>query len=67
MIVEKTKGEVKVSFSDKLLEDDELQDFLNYIKVLEIKQKSKATQEDATRLANEINQSWWEKNKHRFE
>jgi hypothetical protein len=41
----------------------------NEIKVslAEIVSKSKATQKDADALANEINQSWWELNKYRFE
>lgn len=66
MIVEKSKGEVHVKFSEKLLADHELQDFLKFIEVLEIKQKNKATQADADSLAKEINQSWLDNNKHLF-
>jgi hypothetical protein len=46
---------------------DEIQKFLDYIRIREITSKSNATQEDADKLANEINQSWWGKNKYKFE
>ena len=38
-------------------------DYLNY---LEITSKSKATQEDADKLADELNANWWAKNRNRF-
>jgi hypothetical protein len=38
-----------------------------FISISKISALSKATQEDANKLAEEINQSWWDKNKHKFE
>lgn len=43
-----------------------LQRVLDYIKYLEATSKSKAKQADADKLADEINASWWKKNKKRF-
>jgi hypothetical protein len=36
---------------------------MDYLEYLEITSKSNARQSDADKLANELNQSWWEKNK----
>jgi hypothetical protein len=33
---------------------------------LEATSKSKAKQADVDKLANEINQTWWEQNRHKF-
>jgi hypothetical protein len=39
---------------------------MDYLEYLEITSKSKAKQSDADKLANELNQSWWNKNKNSF-
>jgi len=43
-----------------------LQRVIDYLKYLELTSKSKATQADADKLAEEANASWWEANKTRF-
>ena len=43
-----------------------LQRVIDYLKYLELTSKSKATQADADKLAEETNSSWWEANKSRF-
>jgi hypothetical protein len=43
-----------------------LQRIIDYLKYLELTAKSKATQADADKLAEEANSSWWEANKSRF-
>ena len=43
-----------------------LQSLIDYVKYLEATAKSKAKQSDADKLADEVNSSWWEKNKNRF-
>ena len=43
-----------------------LQRIIDYIKYLEATSKSKAKQSDVDKLADEINASWWEKNRDRF-
>lgn len=67
MRVESVNNEVKLTFSKNALDITEIQSFIDYIKFREISALSSATQEDANKLADEINQSWWDKNKHKFE
>jgi hypothetical protein len=67
MNIVRENNEIKFSIPDDILEINEIQSFIDYIKFREITSKSKATQVDADMLAEEINQSWWDKNKHRFE
>ncbi len=43
-----------------------LQRIIDYLKYLELTSKSKATQADADKLAEEANSAWWEANKSRF-
>lgn len=40
-----------------------LQGLIDYIKYLELTSRSKAKQSDANQLADEVNASWWEKNR----
>lgn len=67
MRVESVNNEIKLTFSKYALDITEIQSFIDYIKFREISALSKSTQEDANNLAEEINQSWWDKNKHKFE
>jgi hypothetical protein len=67
MNIVRENNEIKFSIPGDILEINEIQSFIDYIKFREITSKSKATQADADMLAEEINQSWWDKNKHRFE
>lgn len=60
-------NEIKLTFSEKILNLTEIQSLVDYLKFREINSKSKASQEQADQLSNEINQSWWDKNKHKFE
>ena len=43
-----------------------LQRLIDYVKYLETTSKSKAKQLDVDKLANQVNSSWWAKNKKRF-
>ncbi len=67
MKVETENNEIKLTFSKNVLDWTEIQNFIDYVRFREINGLSKATQKDADNLADEINQSWWEKNKHKFE
>lgn len=67
MKIVRENNEIKISLPDNLMDINEIQNMLDYFRYREISSKSKATQKDADDLANEINKSWWEKNKHRFE
>jgi hypothetical protein len=67
MKVIRENNEIKISLPDNLIDINEVQNLLDYFRYREISSKSKGTQKDADALANEINKSWWDKNKHRFE
>lgn len=67
MRIETNKDEIKLTFSNKILELKEVQNFIDYVKFREINSQSKATQKQADDLADEFNQEWWNKNKFRFE
>jgi hypothetical protein len=43
-----------------------LQRLIDYVKYLETTSKSKAKQLDVDELADQVNSSWWAKNKKRF-
>ena len=67
MKVVRENNEIKISLPDNLMDLEEVQNMLDYFRYREISSKSKATQKEADELSNEINNSWWNKNKHRFE
>ena len=67
MRVESDNNEIKLTFSKNILDLSEVQSFIDYIKFREINAQSKASIAQANKLAEEINQDWWEKNKHKFE
>jgi hypothetical protein len=56
MIIERTKDQILIKISAKV----------DYLEYLEITSKTKAKQSDADKLANELNQAWWDKNKNSF-
>jgi hypothetical protein len=41
-------------------------DLVDLLTMIEIANKSKATEEEITKLANEIKSNWWKNNKKRF-
>ena len=43
-----------------------LQRLIDYVKYLEATSKSKVKQSDVDKLADEVNASWWSKNRKRF-
>lgn len=67
MRVESENNEIRITFSKDAVKLSEIQAFIDYINCREINSRSQATQEQADKIAEEINQSWWEKNKSKFE
>lgn len=65
MIIERTNNQIIIKVSPKI---DTLgfQRIMDYLEYLEITSKSKATQEDADKLADELNENWWLKNRNKF-
>ena len=43
-----------------------LQRIIDYVKYLEATSKSKVKQSDIDKLADEVNEDWWTKNRNRF-
>ena len=65
MLIERTKKEVIIRLPASVNTDD-LQDFVHYARYKEITSKFKATQKTVDKLAQEVNKSWWAKNRKRF-
>ena len=65
MIIERTSNQIVIRVSQKI-DSFGFQRIMDYLDYLEITSKSKATQDDADRLADELNENWWSKNRKRF-
>ncbi len=65
MIIERTSNQIVIKVSPKV-DTFGFQRIMDYLEYLEITSKSKATQEDADKLADELNENWWAKNRNRF-
>ncbi len=65
MIIERTnKNKLTITLSSSINRDG-LQRLIDYAKYLEATSKSKASQKDVDKLADEVNASWWAKNRKR--
>ena len=65
MIIERTSRQIVIKVSPKI-DTFGFQIIMDYLDYLEMTAKSKATQEDADKLADELNENWWNKNRKRF-
>lgn len=66
MLIERTgNNQITITLSSSV-DSFGLQRLIDYVKYLEATSKSKAKQSDIDELADEINESWWEKNRKRF-
>lgn len=66
MVIERTNKNKLVITISSSLDSYGLQRLIGYVKYLEATSKSKAKQSDVDKLADEVNASWWSKNKKRF-
>lgn len=66
MVIERTNKNKLVITVSSAIDSYGLQRLIDYVKYLEATAKSKAKQSDADKLAEEVNESWWAKNKKRF-
>lgn len=63
MVIERTtKNKLTITLSSSI-DSYGLQRLIDYVKYLESTSKSKAKQADFDKLADEVNASWWAKNK----
>lgn len=66
MVIQKiNKGKLTITLSSSI-DTYGLQRLIDYVKYLEATAKSKAKQSEVDKLADEVNASWWAKNKKRF-
>jgi hypothetical protein len=61
MKVEYQNNDVVLTFPKNVMDISEIQNLIDYVKYREIISKSNASQSDADNLANEINESFWDK------
>jgi predicted trehalose synthase len=65
MIGERTSSQIVIRVSPQI-DSFGFQRIMDYLDYLEITSKSKATQDDADKLADELNENWWKENRRRF-
>lgn len=65
MIIERTSNQIVIKVSPEV-DAFGFQRIMDYLDYLEVTSKSKATQEDADKLADALNENWWAKNRNRF-
>jgi len=65
LIERKTSDKITITVSASV-DSFGLQRLIDYIKYLEATSKSNAKQSDVDKLSDEVNASWWEKNRQRF-
>ena len=65
MILERTDEQIVIRISSEI-DNVGFQKVIDYLNYLELTSKTKATQDDADKLADELNENWWSKNRTRF-
>ncbi len=65
MLVERTDNQITIKLSADV-DSFGMQRLIDYVKYLEATSKSKAKQTEVDALAEELNSTWWNKNKNRF-
>ncbi len=66
MTIKSENNELIIRIPENLMGLSEIQELIDYLKFKSITSKSKAKAGDAEKLADEINQSWWNKNKNKY-
>ena len=65
VLVERTNKEIIIRLPATVNIDD-LQEFINYARYKELTSNISVEQDEVDKLANEINETWWQVNKDRF-
>lgn len=65
MKIERTDKEIIIRIPASI-DTEGLQELVDYVRYKEITSKFEVDQNDVDKLADEINESWWSKNKDRF-
>lgn len=66
MKIQNINNELTITIPNGIVDIVEIQRFLDYLRYKSIVNKSQATEEDIEQIAEEINESWWVKNKTTF-
>jgi hypothetical protein len=66
MTVELNKDKILIELDASLFSVGELQQFTNYLRLIESNAKNRGTQKQADELARESQKGWWNENRHRF-
>jgi len=66
MIVERKENDQITITVSSSVDSYGLQRLIDYVKYLEATANTKVKQADVDKLANEVNASWWKKNRKRF-
>jgi len=64
--VQVSEDNVNIVFSRDLVNDRDLMDFVEKVKVKNLFSKSKLPEEDAQTLDMQLKSDWWRKNKERY-
>jgi hypothetical protein len=64
--VKADKDRVEITIPTEGLTPEQVNDFVSWLRVESIVQRSKLTEEAAWQLSEDIKADWWAKNKHRF-
>jgi hypothetical protein len=64
--IQNINNELTITIPNGIVVIVEIQRFLDYLRFKSIVNKSQATEEDIEQIAEEINESWWVKNKTTF-
>ena len=65
MQIERTKKEVIIRLPASV-DTEDLQDFLDYARYKELTSKFSVPQSQIDQMADQVNKSWWSKNRKRF-
>jgi hypothetical protein len=64
--VKAEKDHLEVSIPTAGMTPEEISEFVSWLRVESILQRSKLTEEDAWKLSEEIKSDWWQANEPRF-
>lgn len=64
--VQVTGDTVNIVFNRNLISNEDLNEFLDKLRLKYLVSKSRMTEEDAEKLSKELKSNWWKKNRERF-
>lgn len=65
MVIERINGELVVKIPDRI-SPLAIQEVLDYLEAMSLIGRSRASEKEIARLAQNLNREWWKNNKHRF-